>query len=294
MLANSLKVIVPIVALLTWASVFTVDERQEAILFQFGEIIESDYEPGIHFKVPFINNVRKFDNRILTIDQRPERFLTQEKKDLIVDSYVKWRITDVVQYFKTTQGDELTAGRLLYENINNGLRDEFGKRTIQEIVSGDRTQIMDLMTQQASKRAKTLGIDVVDVRVKKVDYPERVSDSVYQRMRAEREREARDFRSKGHEASERIQADADRQRSVLIAEAYRDSEISRGEGDAKATEIYAEAYNRDKEFYKFTRSLTAYAKNFSSASDVILLQPDSDYFRYFKDPSGKKRSGTKK
>jgi membrane protease subunit HflC len=294
MLANSLKVIVPVVALLTWASVFTVDERQEAILFQFGEIIESDYEPGIHFKVPFINNVRKFDNRILTIDQRPERFLTQEKKDLIVDSYVKWRITDVVQYFKTTQGDELTAGRLLYENINNGLRDEFGKRTIQEIVSGDRTQIMDLMTQQASKRAKTLGVDVVDVRVKKVDYPERVSDSVYQRMRAEREREARDFRSKGHEASERIQADADRQRSVLIAEAYRDSEISRGEGDAKATEIYAEAYNRDKEFYKFTRSLTAYAKNFSSASDVILLQPDSDYFRYFKDPSGKKRSGTKK
>lgn len=288
MLANSLKIIVPIVALLTWASVFTVDERQEAILFQFGEIIESDYEPGIHFKVPFINNVRKFDNRILTIDQRPERFLTQEKKDLIVDSYVKWRITDVVQYFKTTQGDELTAGRLLYENINNGLRDEFGKRTIQEIISGDRTQIMNLMTQQASERAKTLGIQVVDVRVKKVDYPERVSNSVYQRMRAEREREARDFRSKGHEASERIQADADRQRSILIAEAYRDSEIARGEGDAKATEIYAEAYNKDKEFYKFTRSLTAYTKNFSSASDVILLQPDSDYFRYFKDPSGKK------
>ncbi|NOR43545.1 MAG: protease modulator HflC [Gammaproteobacteria bacterium] len=289
MLANSLKVMVPIVALLTWASVFTVDERQEAILFQFGEIIESDYEPGIHFKVPFINNVRKFDNRILTIDQRPERFLTQEKKDLIVDSYVKWRITDVVQYFKTTQGDELTAGRLLYENINNGLRDEFGKRTIQEIISGDRKQIMSLMTRQASERAKSLGIEVVDVRVKKVDYPDRVSDSVYQRMRAEREREARDFRSKGHEASERIQADADRQRSILIAEAYRDSEIARGEGDAKATEIYAKAYSKDKEFYKFTRSLTAYTKNFSSASDVILLQPDSDYFRYFKDPSGKKK-----
>ena len=289
MLANSLKVMVPIVALLTWASVFTVDERQEAILFQFGEIIESDYEPGIHFKVPFINNVRKFDNRILTIDQRPERFLTQEKKDLIVDSYVKWRITDVVQYFKTTQGDELTAGRLLYENINNGLRDEFGKRTIQEIISGDRTQIMSLMTQQASERANALGIEVVDVRVKKVDYPDRVSDSVYQRMRAEREREARDFRSKGHEASERIQADADRQRSILIAEAYRDSEIARGEGDAKATEIYAKAYSKDKEFYKFTRSLNAYTKNFSSAGDVILLQPDSDYFRYFKDPSGKKK-----
>lgn len=293
MLANSLKILVPLAALLIWASVFTVDERQEAILFQFGEIIESDYEPGVHFKIPFINNVRKFDNRILTIDQKPERFLTQEKKDLIVNSFVKWRISDVVQYYKTTQGDELTAGRLLYENINNGLRDEFGKRTIQEIISGDRTHIMTLMTRQASERAKTLGIKVVDVRVKKVDYPERVSNSVYKRMRAEREREARDFRSKGHEASERIQADADRQRSIILAEAYRDSEIARGEGDAHATEIYAEAYNQDREFYSFYRSLTAYTNNFSSAGDVILLQPDSDYFRYFKDPSGDKSSGKK-
>ena len=293
MLANSLKIIIPLLGLLTWVSVFTVDERQEAILFQFGEIIEADYEPGIHFKIPFLNNVRKFDNRILTIDQKPERFLTQEKKDLIVDSYVKWRITDVIQYYKTTQGDELTAGRLLYENINNGLRNEFGKRTIKDVISGDRTQIMELMTNQASERAKTLGIEVVDVRVKKVDYPERVSNSVYQRMRAEREREARDFRSKGHEASERIQADADRQRSILLAEAYRDSEIVRGEGDARATEIYADAFNKDHEFYKFYRSITAYVKNFSSAGDVILLQPDSDYFRYFKDPSGKKPSGTK-
>ncbi len=289
MLVNSLKIIVPLAAVVLWLSIFTVDERQEAILFQFGEIIEADYEPGIHFKIPFVNNVRKFDNRILTIDQKPERFLTQEKKDLIVDSYVKWRIKDVVQYFKTTQGDELTAGRLLYENINNGLRNEFGKRTIQEVISGDRTQIMGVMTEQAAERAKSLGIEVVDVRVKKVDYPERVSNSVFQRMRAEREREARDFRSKGHEASERIQADADRQRSVLIAEAYRDSEIARGEGDARATEIYAKAFSKDQEFYKFYRSITAYTKNFSSAGDVILLQPDSDYFRYFKDPSGKKK-----
>jgi membrane protease subunit HflC len=289
MIANSLKIIIPVLALLLWASIFTVDEREKAILFQFGEIIEADYEPGIHLKIPFINNVRKFDSRILTIDQKPERFLTQEKKDLIVDSYVKWRIIDVVQYYKTTQGDELVAGRLLYENINNGLRNEFGKRTIQEVVSGDRTHIMDLMTSQASERAKTLGIEVVDVRVKKVDYPERVSNSVYQRMRAEREREARDFRSKGHEASERIQADADRQRSILLAEAYRDSEIVRGEGDARATEIYAEAFNNDPEFYKFYRSVTAYAKNFSNSGDVILLAPDSDYFRYFKDPTGKKK-----
>ena len=287
MLANSLKILIPVAVFLVWSAVFTVDERQEAILFQFGEIIEADFEPGIHLKVPFINNVRKFDNRILTIDQKPERFLTQEKKDLIVDSYVKWRITDVVQYFKTTQGDELTAGRLLYENINNGLRDEFGKRSIQDIISGDRAQIMQLMTEQASKRAQTLGISVIDVRVKKVDYPERVSNSVYQRMRAEREREARDFRSKGHEASERIQADADRQSSILLAEAYRDSEIARGEGDARATEIYALAFNKDREFYKFSRSLTAYQKTFSNSGDVILLEPDSEYFRYFKDPSGK-------
>ena len=287
MLVNSLKFIVPVILFLGWSAVFTVDERQEAILFQFGEILEADFEPGLHLKVPFINNVRKFDKRILTIDQKPERFLTREKKDLIVDSYVKWRIVDVVQYYKTTQGDELTAGRLLYENINNGLRDEFGKRSIQEIVSGDRTQIMSLMTQQASERAKSLGIQVVDVRVKKVDYPERVSNSVYQRMRAEREREARDFRSKGHEASERIQADADRQSSILLAEAYRDSEIARGEGDARATEIYAKAFSKDKEFYKFTRSLTAYQKTFSSSGDVILLEPDSEYFRYFKDSSGK-------
>ena len=289
MLANSLKIIVPVAVFLVWSAVFTVDERQEAVLFQFGEILESDYEPGIHIKIPFINNVRKFDNRILTIDQKPERFLTQEKKDLIVDSYVKWRIIDVVQYFKTTQGDELTAGRLLYENINNGLRDEFGKRSIQDIVSGDRTQIMSLMTQQASKRASSLGIEVVDVRVKKVDYPERVSNSVYQRMRAEREREARDFRSKGHEASERIQADADRQSSILLAEAYRDSEVVRGEGDARATEIYALAFNKDREFYKFSRSLTAYQKTFSNSGDVILLEPDSEFFSYFKDSSGKKK-----
>lgn len=288
MLMNSLKILVPAVLLLAWTALFTVDEREKAILFQFGEIIESDFEPGLHFKVPFINNVKKFDNRILTIDQKPDRFLTQEKKDLIVDSYVKWRIKDVIEYYKTTQGDELTAGRLLYESINNGLRDEFGKRTIQEIISGDRTQIMKLMTEQASQRAHTLGIEVIDVRVKKVDYPERVSESVYLRMRAEREREARDFRSKGHEASERIQADADRQRSILLAEAYRDSEIARGEGDAKATEIYAQAYNKDEEFYKFYRSLTAYQKTFSNAGDVILLEPDSEYFRYFKNPTGAK------
>jgi len=287
MLVNSLKIIAPLVAFVLWFSIFTVDERQKALKFQFGEIIKSDFEPGLHFKIPFINSVKKFDDRILTIDQRPERFLTQEKKDLIVDSYVKWRIDDIVQFYKTTRGDELTAGRLLYENINNALRNEFGKRTIHQVISGDREQVMGAVTQQASIHAKSLGIKVIDVRVKKVDYPERVSQSVFQRMRAEREREARDFRSRGNEAAERIRADADRQSSILIAEAKRDSEITRGEGDAEATAIFADAFGRDKEFYRFSRSLTAYARNFSNAGDVILLQPDSDYFRYFKDPTGR-------
>jgi len=288
MVSNLIKIGIPVLALVIWASVFTVDERQKAILFKFGEILRSDFEPGLHFKMPIINNVRKFDQRILTIDQQPERFLTAEKKDLIVDSFVKWRINDVEQYFKTTQGDEAQAGRLLYQNINNGLRDEFGKRTVQEVIAGDRTEIMNIMTAEATEKAKTLGIEVIDVRIKKIDLPARVSDSVYRRMRAERERVARDFRSKGAEAAERIRADADRQRSVILAEAYRDSEIVRGEGDARATDIYAKAFSNDEEFYRFYRSLNAYKNNFSTSDDVILLEPDSEFFRYFKDSSGKK------
>ncbi len=288
MVSNLIKFGIPVLALVIWASVFTVDERQKAILFKFGEILRSDFEPGLHFKMPIINNVRKFDQRILTIDQQPERFLTAEKKDLIVDSFVKWRINDVEQYFKTTQGDEAQAGRLLYQNINNGLRDEFGKRTVQEVIAGDRTEIMKIMTAEATEKARTLGIEVIDVRIKKIDLPARVSDSVYRRMRAERERVARDFRSKGAEAAERIRADADRQRSVILAEAYRDSEIVRGEGDARATEVYAKAFNNDEEFYRFYRSLNAYKNNFSTSDDVILLEPDSEFFRYFKDSSGKK------
>ena len=286
MLSNIIKFGIPVLALIIWASVFTVDERQKAILFKFGEILRSDFEPGLHFKMPIINNVRKFDQRILTIDQQPERFLTAEKKDLIVDSFVKWRIADVEEYFKTTQGDEELAGRLLYQNINNGLRDEFGKRTVQEVIAGDRTEIMKIMTAEATDRAKTLGIEVVDVRIKKIDLPARVSDSVYRRMRAERERVARDFRSKGAEAAERIRADADRQRSIILAEAYRDSEIVRGEGDAKATNIYAQAFSKNEDFFRFHRSVNAYKNNFSTAEDIILLEPDSEYFRYFSESGG--------
>ena len=288
MVSNLIKFGIPVLALVIWASVFTVDERQKAILFKFGEILSSDFEPGLHWKMPVINNVRKFDQRILTIDQQPERFLTAEKKDLIVDSFVKWRIADVEEYFKTTQGDESRAGQLLYQNINNGLRDEFGKRTVQEVIAGDRTEIMKIMTAEATEKAKTLGIEVIDVRIKKIDLPARVSDSVYRRMRAERERVARDFRSKGAEAAERIRADADRQRSVILAEAYRDSEIVRGEGDAEATDIYAEAFSKDEDFFRFYRSVNAYKNNFSTAEDIILLQPDSEYFRYFNESKGSK------
>ena len=287
MVSNIIKFGIPVLALVIWASVFTVDERQRAILFKFGEILASDYEPGLHFKMPVINNVKKFDKRILTIDQQPERFLTAEKKDLIVDSFVKWRIADVVQYFKTVQGDETQAGRLLYQNINNGLRDEFGKRTVQEVIAGDRTEIMKIMTAEATEKAKTLGIEVIDVRIKKIDLPARVSDSVYRRMRAERERVARDFRSKGAEAAERIRADADRQRSVILAEAYRDSEVVRGEGDAKATDIYAAAFSKNEDFFRFNRSINAYKSNFSTADDIILLEPDSEFFRYFSNSRGK-------
>lgn len=287
MVSNIIKFGIPVLALVIWASVFTVDERQRAILFKFGEILASDYEPGLHFKMPVINNVKKFDKRILTIDQQPERFLTAEKKDLIVDSFVKWRIADVVQYYKTVQGDEVQAGRLLYQNINNGLRDEFGKRTVQEVIAGDRTEIMKIMTAEATEKAKTLGIEVIDVRIKKIDLPARVSDSVYRRMRAERERVARDFRSKGAEAAERIRADADRQRSVILAEAYRDSEVVRGEGDANATDIYAAAFSKNEDFFRFNRSINAYKSNFSTADDIILLEPDSEFFRYFSDSRGK-------
>lgn len=287
-MANLLKFFLPLVLLLIWMSVFFVDERQKAILFKFGEIIGSDYEPGLQWKLPYpFNEVKKFDDRILTIDARPSSFSTIEQKYLIVDSYVKWRIRDVETYFKATSGHEANAGDLLYEVINKGLRDEFGKRTIQEVVAGDRTEIMKLMTEEAAKKAETLGIEVVDVRIKQIELPPEVSNSVYNRMRTGRELVARDLRSKGEEASERIRADADRQSSVTLAEAYRDSEITRGTGDAHATEIYAKSFGRDREFYKFYRSLNAYTGNFSSNSDVILLEPDSEYFKYFKNPNAK-------
>ncbi|MCW9015285.1 MAG: protease modulator HflC [Gammaproteobacteria bacterium] len=280
-------ILVPVLVVIFWSFTFYVDEREMAIKFKFGEIVESDYTPGLHIKIPVLNNVRKFDKRIMTIDAKPESFFTGEKKDLIVDLFVKWRIKDVVEYYKTTGGDEMRAGSLVYQTIKKGLRDEFGKRTIQEVVAGDRIEIMGISTAQAQEKAKTLGIEVVDVRIKKIDLPPSVSSSVYNRMRAERERVARDFRSKGAESAERIRADADRQSNILLAEAYRDSEVVRGEGDAIAADTYAKAYRQDRDFYRFYRSMDAYKKTFASKNDVLLVEPDSDFFRYFNNASGK-------
>ncbi|MDH5484793.1 MAG: protease modulator HflC [Gammaproteobacteria bacterium] len=278
--------LVPVAAVLFWSFTFHVDERELALKLKFGEIVESDYAPGLHFKIPFIHSIRKFDKRILTIDAKSESFFTGEKKDLIVDSYVKWRIKDVVEYYKTSGGDEMRAGSLIYQTIKKGLRDEFGKRTIQEVVAGDRVEIMGIATQQAIEKAKTLGIEVVDVRIKRIDFPPSISSFVYSRMRAERERVARDIRSKGAESAERIRADADRQSNVTLAEAYRDSEIVRGEGDAIASATYAKAYGQNPEFYRFYRSMDAYKKTFAGKEDVMLIDPESEFFRYFKKSKG--------
>ena len=262
-------------------SVFIVKEWEKAVLFRLGEVVRADYEPGLHFKIPFITNVRKFDARILSLDVEPERFLTVEKKNMIVDSYIKWRIDNVTRFYTAVQGDERQAEQRLTQIIKDGMRGEFGNRTVNEVVSGERVQIMNLLKANADEQAKTIGISIIDVRIKRIDLPAEVSDSVYQRMRAERERVAKDFRSRGIEAAERIKADADRQRQVLLAEAYRDAEVLRGEGDARAAEIYARAYGQDAEFYSLHRSLGAYRRTFRSQDDLLVLEPDSEFFEYF-------------
>jgi modulator of FtsH protease HflC len=263
-------------------SIFTVDEREKIILFRLGEIVSTDFEPGLHWKTPFVNNVRKFDARIQTLDAEPERYLTGEKKNLIVDSFVKWRINDVSNFYTATGGDVMRANLRLSQIIKDGLRGEFAKRTIKEAVSGERLQIMTMITKQANVQAQAFGIEIVDVRIKRIDFPAEISDSVYRRMRAERERVAKDLRSRGAESAEKIRAEADRQRTVIIADAFRDAEILRGNGDASATEIYAEAYGKDVEFYSLYRSLNAYKTTFSSKSDILVVEPDSEFFKYFK------------
>lgn len=270
---------------LAMMSMFTVGEQQRALLFRLGEVVKSDYGPGLHFKLPLITNVRTFDARILTLEAPPERYLTAEKKNVIVDSFVKWKISDVSRYYTTMGGDEERANVRLAQFIKNGLRDEFGKRTIQEVVSGEREQIMAILTANANKQAQEFGINVVDVRIKRIDLPDEVSSSVFQRMEAERSRVAKDLRSRGAEAAERIRADADRQRTVIIAEAYREAERLRGEGDAEASDIYAQAFKKNPEFYSFYRSMTAYKATFKSPADVMVVDPNSEFFKYFKNPN---------
>lgn len=262
-------------------SMFTVAQWEKAIMFRLGEIREADYEPGLHFKVPFINNVRKFDARLLTLDVEPERFLTAEKKNVIVDSFVMWRVADVTRYYTAVSGDERHARLRLEQIIKDGMRGQFSKRTINEVVSGERDEIMRALTAESNAQAQEIGIAIADVRIKRIDLPAEVSNSVYRRMQAERARVAKEFRSRGFEEAEKIRADADRQRQVIIAEAYRDAEQVRGEGDATAAEIYAKAYGRDKEFYSFYRSMEAYRESLGGGGDMMLLSPDSDFFHYF-------------
>ncbi len=262
-------------------SAFTVKQWEMAIKLRLGEIVDADYKPGLHWMIPFINNVKRFDGRIQTLDARPQRFLTVEKKDVIVDSFVKWRIANVGQYYRSTGGNPGRTSSLLAERINTSLRDEFGKRTIVEVVSGERSEIMALLTKDADEKANELGVEVIDVRIKRIDLPSEVSGSVYERMRAERERVARDLRAQGDEAAERIQAEADRQRTVILANAFRDAEKLRGEGDAKAASIYAKAYETNSEFYAFYRSLSAYRSVFDTSGNMMVLKPDSEFFRYF-------------
>jgi len=268
-------------------SVFVVHEREQAIKFRFGEIIKSDFDPGLHFKVPFVNNVVKFSDQILTLDNRPERFLTGERKFVLVDFFVKWRIEDVSRYYTATGGQEEIAAQRLFAIITDGLREEFAKRTIQQVVAGDRSELMDPMLLGARGVAVELGVAIVDIRVKRIDLPDEVSGSVFDRMRQERARVAKQFRGEGAESREKIRAEADRQRTILLAEAYRDAETLRGEGDAEAAAIYADAFERNPEFYSFYRSLQAYRQSLGLDQDMFLLNQDGEFFRYLKSADGK-------
>jgi len=263
-------------------SIFTVDEREKAIMFKFGEIVGSDFTPGLHFKIPFVNNVSKFDARIQTMDAQPERFLTSEKKNVIVDAFVKWKIDNVSKFYTATGGDADRANIRLSQFIKDGLRGEFGKRTIKQVVSGDRNEIMDILTLGANKQAQEFGIDIVDVRIKRIDLDKNISDSVYRRMEAERQRVAKELRAQGEQEAETIRAKADKERTVILAEAFRKAEEIRGQGDQEAANIYATAYNKDKEFYALYRSLNAYRNSFANKDDVLVLQPTSEFFKYFK------------
>lgn len=269
-------------------TLFTVDQRQFAVVFQLGEVKEVIDEPGLNFKWPMIQNVRYFDRRILTIDTpEPERFITAEKKNVLVDHFVKWRIIDPQLYYVSVAGDEARARTRLLQAVNAGLREEFGRRTVHDVVSGERDTIMEAMRTRADQDARKIGVQILDVRLKRVDLPLEVSESVYRRMEAERKRVANELRSEGAAIAERIRADADRQREIIVAEAYREAQRAMGAGDARATAIYAGAYGKDAGFYSFYRSLEAYRKSFANKSDLMVVDPSSDFFRFMKDADGR-------
>ena len=269
-------------------SLFTVDQRQNAIVFRLGEIVSVKTAPGLFFKVPLVDNVRYFDSRILTLDaEEAQKFVTSENKPVLVDSFVKWRIVDVKQYYVSVQGDESLARVRLTQAVNGSLREEFGKRTIHEVVSGEREKIMDLMRERADQIAREIGVQVLDVRLKRVDFTPEISESVYGRMQAERKRVANELRSTGFAEAEKIRADADKQRQVVVAQAYRDAQRLKGDGDAKASAIYARAFERNPEFYAFYRSLEAYRQSFRNKGDLLILEPNSEFFKYLKSPAGR-------
>ncbi|WP_372523273.1 protease modulator HflC [Sulfuricaulis sp.] len=277
--------IVLLVAITVRSTFYMVDEREKVIVVRFGQVLRYDDAPGIHFKSPFLDDARYFDSRILTLDAEPQPFLTKEKKYVVVDSFVKWRIEDALKYYLTVGGQELDARRRLEQVVNSGLRDEFGKRTVHDVVSTDRHKIMDILTTNTDREARKFGIVVTDVRIQRVDLPDEVSMSVYQRMKAERSRIANELRAQGAEAAEKIRANSERQREVLLAEAYGKAERVRGEGDAKATALYAGAYGRAPEFFSLYRSLNAYKESFRKKDDIMIVDPSSDFFKYMKKPT---------
>jgi len=277
-----------VVALLILSlSLFTVDQRQAAMVFQLGEVVDIKKAPGLYLKLPMVQNIRYFDTRIQTLDPvDAERFITSEKKNVLVDYYVKWRIQDVEKYYVSFSGDERRAENRLSQTVNDGMRAEFGKRTVHDVVSGQRDDVMESLRKSADLDARRFGVAVMDVRIKRVDLPAEVSESVYRRMEAERKRVANELRSTGSAEAEKIRADADKQREVIIAEAYRDAQRVKGEGDGRAAAIYGEAFGKNAEFYAFYRSMEAYKQSFSSKNDVMVLQPNSEFFRYMKSPRG--------
>ncbi len=277
-----------VLAAVAYSTLFVISERERAVQLRFGQIVRDNIEPGLHWKLPFVDKVKVFDGRLQTLDVPSERFLTLEKKAVIVDSYIKWKIHDVYAFYKSTAGDLLRANTLLAQRAESRMRNKFGGLTLNEVVSGQRDELMDDITRSLDEVAQTeLGVSVVDVRVKRIDLPPQVSDSVFERMSSEREKEAQEYRSKGKEMAEGIMANADREKRVILADSYKKAEILRGEGDAKAAEIYAQAFRQDPEFYAFYRSLQAYKSSFNEAGDILLVEPDNDFFKYLNSMKGK-------